>query len=330
MLAALLTLTPSSAPAAQHLGRAHAPRRATAATTFASCRTSSRSAGLATPIAGVFGPQTLRNVKRFQRARHLDVDGIVGPQVVSALRHVVAVAARAQAHGDDDGPSEHLGDRVLKKGLKGHDVRVLQDYLGRAGVDDAGRRRLRPADAAQRAGASSARADSRSTAIVGPQVVGALRGLGDGSAAGGTERSPRRRRSATRACARDGTAVAPADAPAAVKGVIAAGNRIATKPYVYGGGHGQWNDRGYDCSGSVSYALHGGGLIDDAARLGQLHERGARAAADAGSRSTRTPATRSWSSRGLRFDTSGANPSRWQSDMRSTGGLRRRATRRGL
>ena len=59
----------------------------------------------------------------------------------------------------------------------------------------------------------------------------------------------------------DGTAVAPADAPAAIKGVIAAGNRIATKPYVYGGGHGTWNDNGYDCSGSVSYALHGGGLI---------------------------------------------------------------------
>src|ERR1700754_1708138 len=43
--------------------------------------------------------------------------------------------------------------------------------------------------------------------------------------------------------------------------VVSAANRIATKPYKYGGGHGQWNDSGYDCSGSVSYALHGGGLL---------------------------------------------------------------------
>ena len=43
--------------------------------------------------------------------------------------------------------------------------------------------------------------------------------------------------------------------------VVAAGNRIAYKPYKYGGGHGSFRDSGYDCSGSVSYALHGGGLL---------------------------------------------------------------------
>ena len=58
-----------------------------------------------------------------------------------------------------------------------------------------------------------------------------------------------------------GEAVSPADAPAAVKRVIAAANRIRTKPYIWGGGHGRWWDRGYDCSGSVSYALHGGDLL---------------------------------------------------------------------
>ena len=46
-----------------------------------------------------------------------------------------------------------------------------------------------------------------------------------------------------------------------VKQVIAAANKIRTKPYVWGGGHARWWDRGYDCSGAVSYALHGGGLI---------------------------------------------------------------------
>ncbi len=57
-------------------------------------------------------------------------------------------------------------------------------------------------------------------------------------------------------------ALAPADAPAVVKQVISAANRIISTPYVWGGGHARWWDRGYDCSGSVSYALHGGGLVE--------------------------------------------------------------------
>jgi hypothetical protein len=43
--------------------------------------------------------------------------------------------------------------------------------------------------------------------------------------------------------------------------MIAAGNRIARTPYIYGGGHGSFNSRGYDCSGSVSYVLHAAGLL---------------------------------------------------------------------
>jgi cell wall-associated NlpC family hydrolase len=59
-----------------------------------------------------------------------------------------------------------------------------------------------------------------------------------------------------------GKAIAPLNAPAAVQRVIQAANRIRTKPYVWGGGHASWNARGYDCSGSVSYALHGGSLLN--------------------------------------------------------------------
>ncbi len=53
----------------------------------------------------------------------------------------------------------------------------------------------------------------------------------------------------------------PAGAPAAVAQVIAAGNAIATLPYVWGGGHGSFHASGYDCSGSVSYALAAAGLL---------------------------------------------------------------------
>jgi cell wall-associated NlpC family hydrolase len=56
-------------------------------------------------------------------------------------------------------------------------------------------------------------------------------------------------------------AIAPATAPAMVKRVIAAANHIRTTPYIWGGGHGRWQDSGYDCSGAVSYALHGGKLL---------------------------------------------------------------------
>lgn len=68
----------------------------------------------------------------------------------------------------------------------------------------------------------------------------------------------------------NGRAVPPADAPPAVKRVIAAANKIRTKPYIYGGGHARWWDAGYDCSGAVSFALRGAGLIDTPMPSGSL------------------------------------------------------------
>jgi len=65
----------------------------------------------------------------------------------------------------------------------------------------------------------------------------------------------------TRAILRNGIAYAPTRAPANVKNAIWAVNTLRTKPYVWGGGHGSFNDYGYDCSGSVSYALHYAGLL---------------------------------------------------------------------
>jgi hypothetical protein len=62
----------------------------------------------------------------------------------------------------------------------------------------------------------------------------------------------------------DGRVLAPASAPARVKRVIEAANRLVEKPYVYGGGHKPFSsrlDRGYDCSGAVSYALYGGRFL---------------------------------------------------------------------
>src|SRR5262249_33584670 len=60
----------------------------------------------------------------------------------------------------------------------------------------------------------------------------------------------------------DGAAAAPADAPPQIQQAIWTANQIQDKPYIYGGGHKSFTDDGYDCSGTVSFALHGGGLLD--------------------------------------------------------------------
>ena len=57
-------------------------------------------------------------------------------------------------------------------------------------------------------------------------------------------------------------AVAPKGAPDIVRKMIKAGNQIRDKKYKWGGGHGDWKDKGYDCSGAVSYVLHKAGLLD--------------------------------------------------------------------
>lgn len=81
--------------------------------------------------------------------------------------------------------------------------------------------------------------------------------------AGGLTLAPTDCKPIKRARLINGKAYAPATAPAAVKRVIAAANRIRFTKYVYGGGHGisRKLDRGYDCSGSVSYALRAGGFL---------------------------------------------------------------------
>jgi cell wall-associated NlpC family hydrolase len=119
----------------------------------------------------------------------------------------------------------------------------------------------------------------------------------------------------------DGTAQAPDDAPEVVKRVILAANQIAKFPYKWGGGHGAWRDNGYDCSGSVSFALAGAGLLDRPLTSGLLAGYGA-------------PGPGQWITiyansghvfmvvAGLRFDTSGQGRAgtRWQEAAVTTSG----------
>ena len=120
----------------------------------------------------------------------------------------------------------------------------------------------------------------------------------------------------------DGLAAAPAGAPDAVKRVIAAANAIAHLPYVWGGGHGSFESSGYDCSGAVSYALHGGGLLSsplDSTGLTTWGEPGAGNWITVYGNSGHVYMTVA----GLRWDTSdtgGTGPS-WHSSMRSSAGF---------
>jgi peptidoglycan hydrolase-like protein with peptidoglycan-binding domain len=103
--------------------------------------------------------------------------------------------------------------------------------------------------------------------------------------------------------------------------IVRAANRIQSKPYKYGGGHGRWNDSGYDCSGSVSYALHGAGLLSSALTSGGFMRwgdpgRGRRVTIYA------SPSHVYMVIDGRRFDTTGRNEtgSRWQASDRSSAG----------
>jgi len=120
----------------------------------------------------------------------------------------------------------------------------------------------------------------------------------------------------------NGMAAPPAGAPDVVKRVIQAANSIAHLPYLWGGGHGSFESSGYDCSGAVSYALRGGGLISSPLDSTGLTTWG-------------EPGEGNWISvygnsghvymvvAGLRWDTSGTGGSgpSWHTSMRSSSGF---------
>jgi hypothetical protein len=120
----------------------------------------------------------------------------------------------------------------------------------------------------------------------------------------------------------NGVALPPLEAPEAVKQIIEAGNGIARTPYIWGGGHGKWLDKGYDCSGSVSFVLASAGLLSVSETSGQLMSFG-------------RPGPGRWVTiyasdghvflevAGIRFDTGAQSVtgSRWANTGRSTAGF---------
>jgi cell wall-associated NlpC family hydrolase len=120
----------------------------------------------------------------------------------------------------------------------------------------------------------------------------------------------------------EGIVAPPESAPAAVKAAIAAANRIHTLPYIWGGGHARWASPGYDCSGAVSFALHGAGLVTTPMDSGEMMNWGMAGKgrwitiyANAGHAFAVIDGVR-WDTVG---DTTGTGP-RWHPEMVSTAG----------
>jgi peptidoglycan hydrolase-like protein with peptidoglycan-binding domain len=244
--------------------------------------------GLHIGADGVFGSGTVRAVKRFQRRHGLHADSVVGAATWRMLRR-----------------SLHRRRNVARMGPavtgRGSSVRVLQRALGVSADGVFGPGTARAVKRFQRSRGLTA------DGVVGPATWSAL-GIGGSR--------PVLKRTRLR-----GGGSATSGVPSAVYRATAAANRIAGRPYRYGGGHRSFSDSGYDCSGSVSYVLHGAGRLGSPLDSSALMSYGA-------------PGPGRWLTvyanpghaymviRGRRYDTTGRSNtgSAWQHVERSTAG----------
>ena len=271
-------------------------------------------AGFVTPATGRFTSATAADLKRFQRFYRLNVTGVADARTIAVLHQIDALDAHASdastpavkvrqaklkrgvtndtmtlVKGDSvlapvkqNGGSAHLGNRVLKEGMHGHDVRVLQAYLTVDGYATTVDGDFGPSTESSVVSWQSAsditddgiftHADSRLLRKDVAKVESTPKTVASPTTT--PTATPTTTPGATATIDSNGNATAPAGAPAVVQEMIAAANSIDTKPYIYAGGHASWNAPGYDCSGAVSFVLHAAGLLSSPEDSTQLESFG--------------------------------------------------------